>query len=52
LTDLCDRIAVLSGGQLAAVFSRGEWTAEKIMAASFSTFVHVDPAEAETEHAN
>jgi ribose transport system ATP-binding protein len=44
LTDLCDRIAVMSNGQLAATFKRGEWTAEKIMAASFSAFVNDDAA--------
>lgn len=40
LTDLCDRIAVMSNGQLAATFERDEWTAEKIMKASFSAFVN------------
>ncbi|MCH7821607.1 MAG: sugar ABC transporter ATP-binding protein [Proteobacteria bacterium] len=39
LTDLCDRIVVMSNGQLSATFDRGEWTAEKIMAASFSAYV-------------
>jgi len=38
LTDLCDRIAVMSNGQVAATFRRGEWTAEKMMAASFSGY--------------
>ncbi len=32
----CDRIAVLSAGRLAAVFERGDWTQERIMAAAFS----------------
>jgi ribose transport system ATP-binding protein len=40
LTDLCDRIAVMSNGELAATFARGEWTAGKIMQASFSAFVN------------
>jgi ribose transport system ATP-binding protein len=44
LTDLCDRIAVMSNGRLAATFKRGEWTAEKIMAASFSAFLNDDAA--------
>jgi ribose transport system ATP-binding protein len=44
LTDLCDRIAVMSNGRLAATFRRGEWTAEKIMEASFSAFVNEDAA--------
>jgi ribose transport system ATP-binding protein len=33
---LCDRIAVMSAGRLAAVFERGKWTQERIMAAAFS----------------
>ncbi len=40
LTDLCDRIAVMSNGQLAATFKHDKWTAEKIMQASFSAFVN------------
>jgi ribose transport system ATP-binding protein len=38
LTTICDRIAVLSNGRLAEVFERSEWSAEKIMAASFSAY--------------
>ena len=38
LTTICDRIAVLSNGYLADVFDRGDWTAEKIVAASFSAY--------------
>lgn len=38
LTNICDRIAVLSNGHLAADFARSEWSAEKIMAASFSAY--------------
>ncbi len=38
LTTICDRIAVLSNGQLTADFQRDEWSAEKIMAASFSAY--------------
>ena len=33
---LCDRIAVMSAGRLAATFERGEWSLERIMAAAFS----------------
>jgi ribose transport system ATP-binding protein len=33
---ICDRIAVLSAGRLAAVFERGDWSQERIMAAAFS----------------
>ena len=38
LTTICDRIAVLSNGRLAADFRREDWSAEKIMAASFSAY--------------
>lgn len=38
LTTIADRIAVMSRGGLAAIFGRGEWTAEKIMAAAFSGY--------------
>ena len=38
LTTICHRIAVLSNGRLAAAFDRNEWSAEKIMAASFSAY--------------
>jgi ribose transport system ATP-binding protein len=36
LLAICDRIAVMSSGRLAAVFRRGEWTQDKIMAAALS----------------
>jgi ribose transport system ATP-binding protein len=36
LLALCDRIAVLSAGQLVKVFNRGEWTEDLIMTAAFS----------------
>ncbi len=39
LTDLCDRIGVMSNGCLAAVFDRGDYSHEKIMAASFSAYI-------------
>ncbi len=38
LTQLCDRIAVMSAGRIAAVFGRDEWSEEKIMAASLSNY--------------
>jgi ribose transport system ATP-binding protein len=44
LTTICDRIAVLSNGYLADIFGRDEWTAEKIMAASFSAYTNDDAA--------
>jgi ribose transport system ATP-binding protein len=40
LNEICDRIAVLSNGQLTAAFEQGEWSPEKIMTASFSA--HLD----------
>lgn len=40
LTTICDRIAVLSNGQLTADFQKDEWSAEKIMAASFSAYTN------------
>lgn len=42
LTTICDRIAVLSNGHLAEIFERGEWTAAKIMTASFSAYTNDD----------
>ena len=38
LTGICDRIAVLSNGSIAAQYKRGEWSAEKLMTASFSAY--------------
>jgi ribose transport system ATP-binding protein len=38
LLALCDRIAVMSAGRLAATFARGEWTQDKIMAAALSGY--------------
>ena len=46
LLALCDRIAVLSAGRLAAVFERGDWSQERIMAAAFSGHVPSDGAVA------
>jgi ribose transport system ATP-binding protein len=39
LLALCDRIAVMSAGRLAATFTRGEWTQDKIMAAALSGYL-------------
>jgi len=39
LLALCDRIAVMSAGRLAATFNRGEWTQDKIMAAALSGYL-------------
>ena len=42
LLAVSDRIAVLSAGKLAATFTRGEWTEDRIMAAAFSEFTHAN----------
>ncbi len=39
LLGICDRIAVMSAGRVAAVFRRGEWTQDKIMAAALSGYL-------------
>jgi len=39
LTELCDRIAVMSKGYLAAVFERDDFSPDNIMAASFSAYI-------------
>jgi ribose transport system ATP-binding protein len=36
LMALCDRIAVMSAGRLVDTFTRGAWSEEAIVAASFS----------------
>lgn len=38
LTTLCDRIAVMSNGRLAAEFERGQWHADTLMEAAFSGY--------------
>ena len=48
LLAICDRIAVMSAGRLAAAFGRDQWTEEKIMAAALSGYVsgwEAQPAE-------
>jgi len=39
LLALCDRIAVMSAGRLAATFERGAWTQDQIMAAALSGYL-------------
>ena len=36
LMAMCDRIGVMSGGRLVAVFERGQWTEQSLLAAAFS----------------
>jgi len=43
LTTLCDRIAVMSNGEISATFERGQWSAEKIMAAACQHFLQTKP---------
>ncbi len=43
LMALCDRIAVMSAGRLAATFARGEWTQDKIMTAALSEHLTTKP---------
>ena len=43
LMAICDRIAVMSAGCLAATFTRGEWTQDKIMAAALSEHLSARP---------
>jgi ribose transport system ATP-binding protein len=41
LMQLCDRIAVLSAGRLAGIFTRGAWSERALLEAAFSG--HIDP---------
>ncbi len=43
LMAICDRIAVMSAGRLAATFARGEWTQDKIMAAALREHLTTKP---------
>lgn len=45
LMAICDRIAVLSDGRIAATFERGEWSKERIMSAAISEYVTRSAAE-------
>jgi ribose transport system ATP-binding protein len=47
LLGLCDRIAVVSAGRIAAVFRRGQWSREAIMAAALSGYARTVPGAAE-----
>jgi len=40
LLALCDRIAVMSAGRIAATFRRGEWTQDNIMTAALSGYLN------------
>jgi len=45
LMTICDRIAVMSAGRLAATFQRGEWSQDKLMEAALSGYAG-SPAKA------
>ena len=45
LLAVCDRIAVMSAGRLAAIFQRGQWSQDKIMAAALSEYVSAGTEE-------
>ena len=38
LMEICDRIAVMSGGSLVRIFERNEWSEQALLAAAFSAF--------------
>ena len=40
LMALCDRIAVMSAGRIAATYRRGEWTQDKIMTSALSGYLN------------
>ncbi|KVD70772.1 sugar ABC transporter ATP-binding protein [Burkholderia sp. ABCPW 14] len=39
---ICDRIGVMSAGRMAAVFARGEWTQDALLAAAFAGYARRD----------
>jgi ribose transport system ATP-binding protein len=43
LMSLCDRIGVMSAGELVQIFERGEWTEESLLAAAFSAYTTPQP---------
>ncbi|MDP9898330.1 sugar ABC transporter ATP-binding protein [Variovorax ginsengisoli] len=43
LMAMCDRIGVMSGGRLVAVFERGQWTEQSLLAAAFSDAAVLPP---------
>ncbi|MDB5879588.1 MAG: sugar transporter ATP-binding protein, partial [Variovorax sp.] len=49
LMAMCDRIGVMSAGRLVAVFERGQWTEQSLLAAAFSdaAVLPVSPASPE-----
>ncbi|MDN7455299.1 sugar ABC transporter ATP-binding protein [Burkholderia cenocepacia] len=43
---ICDRIGVMSAGRMTAVFERGKWTQDALLAAAFAGFGRETPAAA------
>ena len=43
LLELCDRVGVMSNGQLVETFTRGSWSREEIMQATFSGYLDGRP---------
>lgn len=50
LTTVCDRIAVLSQGEISGVFNRGQWSERKLMAAACANFLATTDAETTSNH--
>ncbi len=48
LMAMADRIGVMSGGRMVAVFERGEWTQQSLLAAAFSDQGHAPAAQPAT----
>lgn len=44
---VCDRIAVISDGKLVNTFSRDDWSQDRILAAAFSAYQHVEKTSTE-----
>ncbi len=45
LLALCDRVAVMSAGRIAATFARGEWTEDAILSAALSGHLSARPTD-------
>ncbi|MFM9879578.1 MAG: sugar ABC transporter ATP-binding protein, partial [Burkholderiaceae bacterium] len=44
LMAMCDRIGVMSAGQLVGIFERGQWSEQMLLAAAFSDAASSDAA--------
>ena len=52
LLHICDRIVVMSGGRISAVFNKKQFDADLIMRASFAEYTEAPPNQAETGETN